>query len=70
MCSKVLNEAYRVQDRFGKPAQLGRVIVNLLDEAVCENTPNSICQKCRYELVRLEKLKEYEEVQGNQKTQL
>ena len=37
LCSKVLNEAYRVRDRFGKPTQLGTVIVNLLDEA-CAKT--------------------------------
>ena len=67
----MLKEAYRVQDKFGKPTQLGTVIVNLLDEALCENTPSTVCRKCRYELLRLEKLKkEYEEVKGNLKTQL
>ena len=35
VCSKVLKEAYRVRDRFGKSTQLGTVIVNLLDEALC-----------------------------------
>ena len=62
---------YRVQDRFGKPMQLGTVIVNLLDKALSENTPSTVCRKCRYELLRLEKFKkEYEEVKGNLKTQL
>ena len=70
VCSKVLKEAYRVRDRFGKPAQLGTVIVNLLDEALCENTPSTVCRKCRYDLLRLEKLKEYEEVKSQLKTQL
>ena len=49
VCSKVLKEAYRVRDRFGKPMQLGTVIVNLLDEALCENTPSTVCRKCRYD---------------------
>ena len=40
LCSKVLKEAYRVCDRFGKPTQIGTVIVSLLDEALCENTPS------------------------------
>ena len=45
--------------------------MNLLDEALCENTPSTICRKCRYKLLRLKKLKkEYEEVKGNLKTQL
>ena len=71
VCSKVLKEAYRVRDRFGKPTQLGTVIVNLLDEALCENTPSTVCRKCRYDLLRLEKLKkEYEEVKSQLKTQL
>ena len=71
MCSRVLKEAYRVRDRFGKPMQLGTVIVNLLDEALCEYTPSTICRKCRNKLLHLEKLKkEYEEVKGNLKTQL
>ena len=71
MCSKVLKEAYRVRDRFGKPTQLGTVIVNLLDEALCANTPSTVCRKCRYDLLRLEKLKkEYEEVKNQLKTQL
>ena len=50
--SKVLKEAYRVQDRFGKPTQLGTVIVNLLDEALCENMPSTVSRKCRYNLLR------------------
>ena len=71
LCSKVLKEAYRVCDRFGKPTQIGTVIVNLLDEALCENTPSTVCRKCRYDLLRLEKLeKEYEEVKSQLKTQL
>ena len=54
-----------------KPAQLGTVIVNLLDEALCKNTPSTICRKCRYELLRFQKLKKrYEEVKGNLKIQL
>ena len=61
MCSKVLKEAYRVRDRFVKPSQLGTVIVNLLDEALCENTPSTVCRKCRYDLLRLEKLKKEDE---------
>ena len=70
-CSKVLKEAYRVRDRFGKPTQLGTVIVNLLDEALCENTPSTVRRKCRYDLLCLEKLKEeYEEVKSQLKTQL
>ena len=56
-----------MRDRFGKPTQLGTVIVNLLDEALCRNTPS---RKCRYDLLRLEKLKEYEEVKSQLKTQL
>ena len=71
LCSKVLKEAYRVRDRFGKPTQLGTVIVNLLDDALCENTPSTVCRKHRYDLLRLEKLKkEYEEVKSQLKTQL
>ena len=70
LCSKVFKEAYRVRDRFGKPTQLGTVIVNLLDEALCENTPSTVCRKCRYDVLRLEKLKEYEEVKSQLKTQL
>ena len=71
LCSKVLKEAYRVCDRFGKPTQIGTVIVNLLDEALCENRPSTVCRKCRYDLLRLEKLKkEYEEVKSQLKTQL
>ena len=71
VCSKVLKEAYRVRDRFGKPTQLETVVVNLLDEALCENTPSTVCRKCRYDLLRLEKLKkEYEEVKSQLKTQL
>ena len=70
LCSKVLKEAYRVLDRSGKPTQVGTVIVNLLDEALCENTPSTVCRKCRYDLLRLEKLKEYEEVKSQLKTQL
>ena len=42
VCSKMLMEECRVQDRFGKPTQLARVIVNLLDEAFCENTPSTV----------------------------
>ena len=35
---------YRVQDRFGKPKQLGTVIVKLLDKALCENSsPRLMC---------------------------
>ena len=68
--SKVLKEAYRVRDRFGKPTQLGTVIVNLLDEALCKNTPSTVCRKCRYDLLCLEKLKEYKEVKSQLKTQL
>ena len=41
VCSKVLKKAYRVRDKFGKPTQLGTVRVNLLDEALCENTPSN-----------------------------
>ena len=64
-------EDYPVRDRFGKPMQLGRVIANLLDEAFCENTPSTICCKCRYKLLCLEKLKiKYEENKGNLKNQL
>ena len=71
LCSKVLKEAYRVRDRSGKPTQVGTVIVNLLDEALCENTPSTVCRKCRYDLLRLEKLKkEYEEVKSQLNTQL
>ena len=70
LCSKVFKEAYRVRDRFGKPTQLGTVIVSLLDEALCENTPSTVCRKCRYDVLRLEKLKEYEEVKSQLKTQL
>ena len=44
VCSRVLKEAYRVRDRFGKPTQLGTVIVKLLDEALCENSsPQLMC---------------------------
>ena len=70
LCSKVLKEAYRVRDRFGKPTQLETVIVSLLDEALCENTPSTVCRKCRYDVLRLEKLKEYEQVKSQLKTQL
>ena len=71
VCSKVLKEGYRLRDRFGKPTQLGTVIVNLLDEALCENTPSTVRRKCRYDLLCLEKLKEeYEEVKSQLKTQL
>ena len=71
LCSKVLKEAYRVCDRSGKPTQIGTVIVNLLDEALCENTPSTVCRKCRYDLLHLEKLKkEYEEVKSQLKTTL
>ena len=71
VCSKVVMEEYQVRDRIGKPTQLGRVIANLLDEALCENTPSIVCRKCRYKLLRLKKLKiEYEENKGNLKTQL
>ena len=67
----MLKEAYRVCDRFGKPTQIGTVIVNLLDEALCENTSSIVCRKCRYDLLRLEKLKkEYEDVKSQLKTQL
>ena len=57
LCSKVLKEAYRVRDRLGKPTQLGTVIVSLLGEALCKNTPSTVFRKCRYDLLRLEKLK-------------
>ena len=58
-------------DRFGKPTQIGTVIVNLLDEALCENTAGTVYRKCRYDLLRLEKLKkEYEEVKSLLKTRL
>ena len=71
LCSKMLKEPYRVRDRFGKPTQLGTVIGNLLDEALCENTPITVWRKCRYDLLRLEKLKkEYKEVKRQLKTQL
>ena len=51
--------------------QLGRVIANLLDEALCKNTPSTVCRKCRYKLLCIEKLKiKYEENKGNLKTQL
>ena len=59
-----------MRDRFVKPTQLGTVIVNLFDEALCENTASTVCQKCRYDLLCLEKMKEYEEVKSQLKTQL
>jgi len=35
------------------------------EPALCENMPSTICRKCRYDLLRLEKLKkEYEEVKS------
>ena len=42
VCSKVLQETYRVRDRFGKPTQLGRVIENLLGEALWERGSSAL----------------------------
>ena len=40
--------------------------MNLLNEALCVNAPSTVCCKCRYELLCLEKLKkEYDEVKDN-----
>ena len=71
MCGKLLREKYQLRDRFGKPTQLGRVIEDLLDEDLCENTANTVCSKCRYALLHLEKLKkEYDQIKSSLKTQL
>ena len=71
VCSKPLKEKYRLRDRFGKPTQLGRMIEDPLDEDLCENTASTVCSKCRYSLLHLEKLKrEYDQLKGNLKTHL
>ncbi len=71
VCSKALKEKYRLRDYFGKATQLGRVVEDLLDEDLRENTANSVCSKCRYALLHLEKLKrECDALKGNLKTQL
>ena len=71
VCSKVLKEAYRVRDKFGKPTQLGSVIEDLLEDDPCEDITRTVYRKCRYELLHLGKLKrEYKELKGNPKDQL
>jgi len=57
VCSKPLKEKYQLRDRFGKPTQLGRVIEDLFDKNLCENTASTVYSKCRYSLSHLEKLK-------------
>ena len=69
--AELKREKYRLRDIFGKTTQLGRIEKDLLGEDLCENTANTVCSKCRYALIRLEKLKgEYEGLASKLKRQL
>ena len=61
-CQSMGDDRYHLTSKTGKPMQLGKIVKDLLEEEVNRNV-HVVCQKCRGQLLHVEKLKyEYEEL--------